>query len=603
MRFLNPAGLWLLLGIPVLIIIYLIKSQHEQRAVSSTYIWKLSERFAKKRLPIRRLRRILLFILQLTMIVLAALMAAKPAIVKGESYDYVVILDGSASMQTTNEKGKSRFELAEKAIEKKAKGLSNGHTMTLIFAGDTASFLCEGSESAAEVKVALQKAECTDGRANIPEALELAETACRRSKNAKVLFYTDCAYEKAGNITVVNLNKNEWNVSLGALSAEETEEGTVFTGSLVSYNKEASVTVGLAVDGKTVDAKIVRCEKDVAAEVVFERKELKDFDTAEIFVQTTDGLLTDNRFALCRKGGGKPQVLLVSNAPFYLKSAIDALGDCQVTVTSTLEEAPLSGMDLYIFDGIVPESYPTDGSVVVFGTEGLPEGLLCSLRYEDHERLSCNDESEEAFLEGLTLQDAVVKDYGGLLGNRDWTYLLYCDKVPVMASSKRANGARIAVFSFDLHDSNLPLLTDYPILMSNLFEYCLPSMIDKTDYTIGETVTVSILPGAQDVYLQQPDGTAKAIFITEEQSLLYPDDVGLYTVVMKGEEKGSYTDFFVHIPMEEMAPQAGEEINVAIMTQPEQTKQQALSGIWIWLALAFLVILLIEWEWYYYEQY
>ncbi|MBQ8912233.1 MAG: BatA domain-containing protein, partial [Clostridia bacterium] len=51
MRFLNPAGLWLLLGIPVLIIIYLIKSQHEQRAVSSTYIWKLSERFAQKRLP------------------------------------------------------------------------------------------------------------------------------------------------------------------------------------------------------------------------------------------------------------------------------------------------------------------------------------------------------------------------------------------------------------------------------------------------------------------------------------------------------------------------------------------------------------------------
>ena len=50
MRFLNPAGLWLLLGVPILIIIYLIKAHHEERQVSSTYIWKLSEKFMKKRL-------------------------------------------------------------------------------------------------------------------------------------------------------------------------------------------------------------------------------------------------------------------------------------------------------------------------------------------------------------------------------------------------------------------------------------------------------------------------------------------------------------------------------------------------------------------------
>ena len=53
MSFMNPSGLWLLLGIPVLIILYLIKAQHEDRPVSSTYIWKLSSRFMKKRLPIQ----------------------------------------------------------------------------------------------------------------------------------------------------------------------------------------------------------------------------------------------------------------------------------------------------------------------------------------------------------------------------------------------------------------------------------------------------------------------------------------------------------------------------------------------------------------------
>ena len=65
MKFLNPAGLWLLLGVPVLILIYLIKSRHTDLPVSSTYLWRLSERFRKKRLPVQRFRNILLFLLQL----------------------------------------------------------------------------------------------------------------------------------------------------------------------------------------------------------------------------------------------------------------------------------------------------------------------------------------------------------------------------------------------------------------------------------------------------------------------------------------------------------------------------------------------------------
>ena len=108
MKFLNPNGLWLLLGVPILIIIYLIKSRHEEHSVSSTYLWKLSRRFMKKRLPLQRLRRIMLFLLQLCIIILAALMAAKPVVIGSESHDYIVILDASAGMQTKNDKGSRR---------------------------------------------------------------------------------------------------------------------------------------------------------------------------------------------------------------------------------------------------------------------------------------------------------------------------------------------------------------------------------------------------------------------------------------------------------------------------------------------------------------
>ena len=50
----NLWGLLLLLAIPVLILIYIIKRENRERAVSGTYLWHLSERFLKKRLPIKR---------------------------------------------------------------------------------------------------------------------------------------------------------------------------------------------------------------------------------------------------------------------------------------------------------------------------------------------------------------------------------------------------------------------------------------------------------------------------------------------------------------------------------------------------------------------
>ena len=139
MSFGNPAGLWLLLLIPLLIIIYIIRSRYEETPLSSTYIWKLSERFIKKTLPIQRFRRILLFCLQLLLVTLFALAAAKPMISDGLSNDYVVLIDCSAGMQVENEKGESRFEKAVKQVEEIADSLKNGHTLTVILAGEKAS--------------------------------------------------------------------------------------------------------------------------------------------------------------------------------------------------------------------------------------------------------------------------------------------------------------------------------------------------------------------------------------------------------------------------------------------------------------------------------
>ena len=135
MKFLNPAGLWLLLGIPVLIFIYLIRPHHEERGVSSTFMWKLSQKFMKRQLPMQRLQRILLFILQLLLLICAAVLIARPALITGKSTEYIAIIDASASMQTTDENGVSRFDRAvEEAKKLTAEVMANSRLMVAALA-------------------------------------------------------------------------------------------------------------------------------------------------------------------------------------------------------------------------------------------------------------------------------------------------------------------------------------------------------------------------------------------------------------------------------------------------------------------------------------
>ena len=49
MNFHFPLGLLGLIGIPIIVIIYIIKSKYTEQTVASTYLWELSEKFLKKR--------------------------------------------------------------------------------------------------------------------------------------------------------------------------------------------------------------------------------------------------------------------------------------------------------------------------------------------------------------------------------------------------------------------------------------------------------------------------------------------------------------------------------------------------------------------------
>ena len=603
MKFLNPNGLWLLLGVPILIIIYLIKSRHEEHSVSSTYLWKLSRRFMKKRLPLQRLRRIMLFLLQLCIIILAALMAAKPVVIGSESHDYIVILDASAGMQTKNDKGQSRFERALDKVEDLARDLSGSDTLSVILASDSATLLVQNATSASEVALSLQRAECTKGGLDLEQAMTLAQQVCDRSENAKVLFYTDAAHEEGGNVEIVDFSCEEWNVSVWDMVAKRESEGMTFSAAITSTHRDVTVAVGLRVDGKTIDVAFAECTNDKPQKVSFFVEKLTYFERAEVYVEEKDALQDDNAFALCQPSQKKHTVLLASASPLYLESALTALGNCQVNVVTSLTDVVLAGYDLCIFDGLYPEAYPADCAVIVFGAQKLPLGLTSVAQYETENKLGFNRKLESELYDGLSLAKTVVKRYSSLVGGSSWQNVLYCNSAVVLATSKQENGMQFSVFSFDLHDSNLPLQADFLVLLKNLIKFSVPAPIKETDYTVGDTVALQVLPFTEQLYLRYPDESVTQLYIAGDVISHTAKDVGIYTVVCQAGEGGDYADFYVHIPKEESFPEAGGALNLAITQKENTNREKNYHSIWFWFALAMLLLALIEWEWYYYEQY
>src|SRR5881409_3724679 len=106
MHFLAPFALLFGLTIPVVIVFYLLKRKRVVKLVSSTLLWQKFLAETQASAPFQRLRHNWLLILQLLMLALVIFALARPYFA-GQSRASrlrVVILDASASMQSTDEK-------------------------------------------------------------------------------------------------------------------------------------------------------------------------------------------------------------------------------------------------------------------------------------------------------------------------------------------------------------------------------------------------------------------------------------------------------------------------------------------------------------------
>ena len=146
MSWLAPLGFLGFLGLVALIVIYVIKPNYQHKIISSTFIWKLSLKYRKKRLPINKLNNVLLFLCQCLILTICALLLAQPVIPSehaGDENEKVIIIDASASMMAGNG-NETRFERAvNEAKELVDVTFENGGVVSVVLANAEPQFVVQ----------------------------------------------------------------------------------------------------------------------------------------------------------------------------------------------------------------------------------------------------------------------------------------------------------------------------------------------------------------------------------------------------------------------------------------------------------------------------
>ena len=606
-----PLGLLALIGIPIVIIIYILRSKYNEQTVSSTYIWQLSDKFLKRRNPLSGLTGLISLILQILTIATVAFALARPIFtVPNSANDYRFVLDASASMQT--EEGKStRFELAKKEIIDVIKDSYEGSTYTLVsVSGHTETVFLSVTEKRTAIDI-VKELTPEDTHGEHSSLVSTAQEHFDDNPSAFIYVVTDKTYGSVSNATLITVGEggaenyavtgSEYSHSAGKLSVKAT---------VASYSSARTLTVTLSVDGEARDSTEIALPAGKTGEVSLSCNAVS-FSSYTVSVDGADSYsLDDSHTTYNLKSDKKYSTVIISESGFFIESVIDALLDSEVTTVTPAEYSELTDTyGLYIFDDYEPEELP-DGAVWLINPDESIEdsgfGIRGRVTLDESAALTRSKStatSVRKLLSGVGGDEIFVKDYVKYSGMYlPFHTLLYHESNPLVFVGANGLGNRQAVFGFDLHESDIALTTDFIMLVRNLLEYSFPDVLDKTGYTVGEDVSVNVSAGTENLKAISPSG--KEIYIDSDGAIgtLSLTEVGTYTVKMTlGGADSSYSVYSAAHPAESVPEVTENDFSITGERGEERGdgEYDPLTVLFICLAVLFIA----DWGVYCYEKY
>lgn len=620
MRFVYPLGLLGLIGIPILIIIYIIKNKYTEQTITSTYIWQLSEKFLKNKKPISKLKGLISLILQCLAVLVISLLIAHPIIIiPNAANEYCFILDGSGSMNKL-EGDKTRFEIAKEKIEEEIDKSLDGSSYNLIFVGNETSEIFKDYTNKTQAKEIINKLSASYISNTCTDSLTIAQEYFNDNSSMKTYLITDKNYETQ-NIELINVATEDNNYAIISCNyitkpAEFNEDGSIkeqakiiVSGQVTSYNSTEDLTISLYVNDTKSATTVVNAIKLDKTSYTLEA-EKASFEKLEVVIENQDNIDLDNHYETYNLAAEHNyKAIVISENPFYLVAVLQSYGINTVDYVSTkeYEDGNYYNYGLYIFDSYTPAAMPKDGTVWFFNQRESTDGT----RFTFKDTVATNGgaliEQEKVYGEDKKLVDGLldfnlyVERYNIYGVNKSFTTLFACEGNPIIFTGLSAYGNREVVFGFDLHYSNLPLSYNFLRLFSNLLDYSFPSVIDSSNYICGDTLEINVLASAKSIKVVSPTGSQSYLDISNVRASYTLTEVGTYNIVV-GLQNGAEMVFEIYSQYPLAENEDEEVMSIALAGTQENNYS---NGLYDNLTILFVLLGLLfvaDWMVYCYEQ-
>lgn len=554
MTLLTPLGLLGLLGILVLILIYIIKPNYQQRLLSSTFVWRLSLKYKKKRIPISKLRNFLIILCQILILTAAAMILAQPnQILKAQisEREVIVVIDSSASMRTMKDE-ESRFERAVNlATENINSVFDENGIVSVMIADSSPEFIVEGATSEDKLDVAAIMEElieedtvCSYGQSDIPLAIEQCTELIKENPDLQIFVYTDKQYAenavpKGITIVPVAVHGEEWNAAIVNAYTEMENNYYMFIVEVAYYGgADRSIEVVLDItnanaidrdDPEGVDLSLrdgVDCNAEEIKRLIFVNEETyaddperfeSEFDKVYQLTENErifsyeqvhvsldlieeDNFILDNNYDIydglkeivrIQYASGKPNVFF-SAVLSNLRTIAKKHWDIKVTEVKEGGTPAIEGFDFYIFEHIVPEELPEDGVVMLVN----PEADVTGGRFKVEGPYDFKKVSHPLTQE---TEHPILKNINvdNITVSRYMKIQYEGIFEPIVScdtqpvlSVLNEPDAKMVIMAFSLHYSNLPIIKEFPLLIKNIYDYFFPTVVDANSFEVYEKVTV-----------------------------------------------------------------------------------------------------------------
>lgn len=625
MNFLAPLGLLFGLFIPAVIILYLLKLKRVDQVVSSTLLWRQSLEDLKANTPFQKLKRSLLLYLQLLIMALLALAAARPVLELGglRGQSFVVLIDQSASM-SASDVSPSRLEQAKSLALRMVNDMSMGDRMMVASFSSGAQVLTPFESNKAVLRSIIQSIQPSDAPTRIDEALRVARSAADLQPNLEAVIFSDgrFAIPDSVDLTGVDLRyvpvgQSGNNVGIVDLvvrrdfSMQQNYQVLVGLQNSSSSEKDAYVEIRAAEapeeghdhepgEGEVhaepdalLDARKITLAPGARETVLF--RDPGNFPAAlRVTLDSQDDFTLDNQAWAVLQTQPVVNVLLVSAGNPYLERALNLDMRARLSVIAPGDYTGPTGYDLVVFDSFTPPAL-ADGSYVFINC--VPPLPGWSMGDDIEFPLIVDYDRFHPLAQHVNFDTLVINKCRNMAAP-DWAEVIVEARETPLITAFRGESARGVVLAFDIYDTNWPRRVSFPIFFMNLIEWVFSNENQALMRKTGEVLTLAPPePLDQQAELDPPPPLKPQTYtFSNANPVFYGDSSrqGFYEYRVGGALRARYAVNLLSPDESDITPRPSLTFGETTVEGGEEAVRSN-EEIWRTLVILALIVLCIEW--------